>query len=67
MSMIEHLCDTAKGLDDSVRRMILKEYQDYTEEEATTEIKYLKEFIPITDCRKQFEKMCRDGVFKINN
>lgn len=62
-AMIEHLLETARGLDETKRRMIGQEYRNYTEEQATEEIRYLKEYIPIRDCRDQFKKMCKDGVF----
>ena len=64
LGMIEHLLYTARGLDSYKQKQIEQEMDNYTEEKATEIINYLKQHIPILDCRKQFEKMCRDGVFK---
>ena len=64
LAMLEHLLYTVKGLNTYELNKIESEMDNYTEEKATEIINYLKEFVPILDCRKQFEKMCRDGVFK---
>jgi len=64
--MIEDLLEKNLNITDTERETITKEYEGYSEEYASKQISYLKEQLPIKDCRDQFKKMCKDGVFKIN-
>tara|TARA_R100001530_G_scaffold136314_2_gene116376 strand:+ start:1621 stop:1890 length:270 start_codon:yes stop_codon:yes gene_type:complete len=64
MSIIEDLLDKNLNIIDTERHTILQEYKTYSKEYAGKQISYLKRSLPLTDCRDQFKKMCKDGVFK---
>ncbi|QDP63170.1 MAG: hypothetical protein Unbinned5930contig1000_13 [Prokaryotic dsDNA virus sp.] len=63
LGMLDHLIDCAM-LTEGERQKIKSEYEEYSEAEASACISMLKENLPINDCRDQFIKMCKDGVFK---
>tara|TARA_B100001250_G_scaffold391616_1_gene392679 strand:- start:1708 stop:2019 length:312 start_codon:yes stop_codon:yes gene_type:complete len=66
LGILDHLIECAV-LSQGEYQKIKSEYEEYTEAEASACISMLKENMPLTDCRDQFIKMCKDGVFKDEN
>ena len=64
MGMIEDLLDNNLNITNLERQQITQEYGGYSEEQAGKTISYLKECLPIRDCREQFKQMCKNGIFK---